>query len=247
MKFSKSFKALRIPAFEPLKEIKMIIEKNDVRAFLHRARNEYEIGADTVFCEDRVVKPGDLHFCMGAYDEALFRHEHSYDLEWYTSYSVRTLYEAITLIHKKMVPPEEYIVKEPRRGRELIDLGKFIQKREVITQLHQSMKYGDWYYEYADDFQVWRKGEAYFNGIKENLQWLSHHVNGKTLANELWTMYAPPYSLRRPDFLKEDTLVATQSQQKPNGQEQISGVKPAQNRKQQSKKINRSSRHRPWL
>jgi hypothetical protein len=225
------------------KKIKMIIDKNDLKAFLREARLEYEIGADSVFCEDRVVGLKDLHFCMGGYDEALFRHE-TYDYERYCSYSVRTLYEATTLIYRKMVPPVEYVVKDPHHGRELIDLGNFVQKRETISHLHRRMKHADWYYEYADDPQVYRYGEASFSSIKEDLLWLSQQVNGKSAANELWTMYAPPYSLRRPDFLMENTQVESQSQQKPNDQKQISEVKPAQNRIQHAKKIKRPDQRR---
>jgi hypothetical protein len=228
------------------KKIKMIIEKNDLKAFLREARLEHEIGADSVFCEDRVVKLNDLHFCMGGYDEALFRHE-TYDYERYSSYSVRTLYEATTLIYRKMVPPEEYIVKDPHHGRELIDLGNFVQKRETIHQLHRRMKHADWYYEYADDPQAYRYGEASFSSIKKDLLWLSKQVNGKSLANELWTMYAPPHSLARPEFLKESVRDTAQSQQSSHDQEQASQIKSAQNQRHQSKKIKRPRQQRPRL
>jgi hypothetical protein len=109
------------------------------------------------------------------------------------------------------------------------------------------MKHGDWYYEYSDDFKVWRKGEAYFAGIKDDLLWLSQQVNGNTLANDLWTMYAPPNSLRRPDFLRQATPDTTEIQQPSQDHNQISQLKPAQIRGQQRKKIKRPGQRRPGM
>lgn len=223
----------------------MIIEGKDVRAFVSLARREYETGADTVFCQDRIVKPDDLFFCMGEPDKAVFFHNHPFDYNSYKSYQVRALYEAITLIEKKRIPREEVLFTGWGRDRELIDLGNFINKREIIAYLHHCMKNGDWYYDYSDDFLVWRKGEAFFSTVKVNLLWLSRQMNGKELANKLWTMYAPPYSIKRPDFLMQAMPDALQSQQPSPERNPSSQVVLNKKRSQQSKK--KPGQHKPRL
>ncbi|MBZ4188973.1 hypothetical protein [Niabella beijingensis] len=106
----------------------MLIEKDAVKKFVQTVKAKFEIDSDTVFCPQGIVDTGDLHFCCGLYDEALFRHDHPMDIYYYKSYDVRTLYETLTLLGKHKIPISEFTHKD-HFGKELIDVGGIVQKR----------------------------------------------------------------------------------------------------------------------
>lgn len=106
----------------------MLIEKDKVKKFLQIVKDKFEIGSDLVFCPQGIVEPGDLHFCCGLYDEALFRHDHPMDIDYFKSYDVRTLYETLILLGKHQIPINEFTSKDYLE-KELIDVGSIVQKR----------------------------------------------------------------------------------------------------------------------
>lgn len=73
-----------------------------------------------------------------------------------------------------------------------------------IAGLMSKMAKADWYYDYTDDYQVWKRGDAEIKGIKEDLRQLSKLENGVYTANYLWDAYVPLYSVRRPEFLLQE-------------------------------------------
>lgn len=70
-----------------------------------------------------------------------------------------------------------------------------------VAGLMSKMAGADWYYDYTDDWDAWRKGLNEINDIKADLLQLSKMENGVKAGNYLWEAYVPVYSVQKPDFL----------------------------------------------
>ncbi|WP_300601991.1 hypothetical protein [Niabella sp.] len=109
----------------------MIIEIEKVRMFAKHLRSKLEIQADIVFSPTGFSDIGDLHFCCGPYDEALFRHEHLIDIDSFNCYDVRKLYEAFVLLDKRKMPLQNFILKD-QCGVEHLDIRALMNKKQEV-------------------------------------------------------------------------------------------------------------------
>lgn len=180
----------------------MIVEPKDLRKLLRETRQSYEIGCDTVFCPDGWVKPGDFYFCMGAFDVALFYHEHPMTIDDFYELDVRAVYEAMVLIDKKRIPPQEYLYQQEGTKKMIIDLGSFVVNRGRLRSLQLRIAMANWSYAQLSDPHHRGSKERQIAGILEDLSALCQSETGRAQANEVWRRYVPD-SVVRPDFLGE--------------------------------------------
>lgn len=181
----------------------MIIEQKDLKKLLRETRNAYEIGCDTVFCPDGSVKPEDFYFCMGTFDVALFYHEHPMTIDDYFQLDVRAVYEALVLIDRKKVPPQEYMYQQKATKDMLIDLGGFVVGRRRLGSLQLQMAIANWSFDLIADPHQRGSKERQVAGILEDLTALCQSETGRMQANELWCRYVPN-GVVRPGFLGDE-------------------------------------------
>ena len=79
-----------------------------------------------------------------------------------------------------------------------------------VYGLAAKMASADWYYDYADDSQAWKKGQLQVSAIKYELEELCKLEKGASVASYLWDMYVPAYSVSRPPFANEQTILLPQ-------------------------------------
>jgi len=154
-------------------------------------RHAYEMGCGTVFCPDGHVRNDDFLFRMKNKDAGLFHLDHPIDMNKFTGYDVRTVYESLVLITHKQVPEAEYIHKTGNANETLIDLGSFASRRFLGNFIQERMKKADWNYEQIADPKLRASQEQYVFTIKEDLALLCNIDQGQPLAAKLWSRNVP--------------------------------------------------------
>lgn len=231
----------------------MVIEEKDFNEIYALVKDHLKYGASTIFyLPGNGIKKESLTFCYGPEDVALFYHHHPYDADWYHSIRADSLSKIMDKIEQGELQAKTLM--EGSTGRQFIDLGLMVKENELIDHLHYKMKNADWYYDYSDDFRVWQKGDAEIEDIKKDLKELSQTQEGMEVANRLWQLYVPPYSVNKPhyltigrQFMGESVIAIKETQQ---AQSQIKEVtqnqsnKQVQTQKQSHKQAKRQTKKR---